>query len=63
MGQGVLKKHVGEGENQTDYGMPPQSARNTRVSISERTNMGLGDVRKVSPTQTLNTGILDLEEE
>lgn len=63
MGQAVLKKPVGEGENQTDYGMPPQTARNSQVSISERTNMGVGDVRKVSATQTLNTGILDLLEE
>jgi len=53
---------VGEGENQTDCGMPPQTARNSQASISERTNTGVGDVRKVSAIQTLKTRVLDLLE-
>lgn len=48
----ILNKDVGGGENQSECGMPPQTARNGQVSISERTNVGLGDVRKVSATQT-----------
>lgn len=60
MGQGVFNKHMAEGGNQADCGKPPQASRNRQLSISERTNMGVGDVRKVSAVQTLKTGILDL---
>lgn len=58
MGQEVLNKHAGEEEKQTDGGIFSQTARNNQVSISERTNMSVGDVRKVSAIQTLKTRIL-----